>query len=130
MKICSFFGHREVLDDIDETLQEHIRYAIHVLRVTEFYVGGYGAFDRKVVDAMVAIRQEYSRVKLFLSLAYLNTASAKEYDVKRYDGTVFLEGLEYGVKRFAISKRNRLMVNDSDVIICYITHNHGGDIVR
>lgn len=123
MKSCSFFGHRNVLDKIDESLFMQIEYAINTLGVNTFYVGGYGEFDNKVVEVIGKIKNIYPDIKLLLAVAYL---PIKEYDTMYYDGTIFFDGLEFGVKRFAIGKRNRLMVDASDVIICYITHNHGG----
>lgn len=126
MKTCSFFGHRHLYDNVDEKLMEHIEYAINVLDVTAFYVGGYGDFDGKVTSAMIDIRKKYPHVKLYLALAYLPLKKDNIDLSMWYDGTVYFEGLELAVKRFAISKRNSLMVDNSDVIICYIQREHGG----
>lgn len=126
MKTCSFFGHRYLYDNIDEKLIEHIEYAINKLEVIVFYVGGYGNFDSKVTSVMIDIRKKYPHIKLYLALAYLPLEKDNIALSKWYDGTIYFEGLEFAVKRFAISKRNTLIVDNSDVIICYITRDHGG----
>lgn len=126
MKICSFFGHRDVFDDIDNQLVQHIEYAITALGITDFYVGENGAFDKKATQVMLPIRKKYPNIKLTQSLAYLPIKKDPYQTNTWYDDTVFLEGLETAPKRFAISKRNRLMVQHSEVIICYIRTDHGG----
>ncbi|WP_317854210.1 hypothetical protein [Chakrabartyella piscis] len=126
MKTCSFFGHREVSDTIEDKLLEYIEYAINTLGITAFYVGGYGDFDRKVTNLMIPIRNKYPHIQLLLALAYLPTKKDPIDKSNWYDDTVYFDGLEFAPKRFAITKRNRLMVESSDAIICYITRNHGG----
>lgn len=126
MKTCSFFGHRDVYDDIDEKLLEHIEYAINILGITTFYVGGNGDFDKKVAAIMMDVRKKYPQIQLVLAYAYLPTKK-DNIDLSRwYDDTVFFDGLELAMKRFAITKRNTLMVGASDAIICYIKKDHGG----
>ncbi len=123
-KICSFFGHRHVLENIESQLLEHIKYAVEVLQVTDFYIGGYGSFDEQAKRAIIQMKKQYPNIKMYLTLAYMPTKNT--FIDEQYDGSIFFEGLETGVKRFAISKRNRLMVQNSDVIICYITRDYGG----
>jgi hypothetical protein len=40
--------------------------------------------------------------------------------------TLLPDGIETAPRRFAISFRNKWMVNKSDFVICYITHSFGG----
>jgi hypothetical protein len=40
--------------------------------------------------------------------------------------SILLEGIELIHPRYAISWRNRWMIEHSDYVIAYITHNYGG----
>jgi hypothetical protein len=50
----------------------------------------------------------------------------QEYELYDLSETFLPEGIETVPKRFAISWRNKRMVRESSVIICYITHSWGG----
>ena len=47
-----------------------------------------------------------------------------EYD--DFENTIFPEGLETVPKRFAISYRNKWMVEQADIIVTYVSRNFGG----
>ncbi len=123
-KICSFFGHKEMLNTVETELLQHIRYTIETLNIKEFYVGEYGAFDSLAKKCVVKLRKEFPHIKLYLALAYMPTKNTQIDKV--YDGSIFFDGLEFGPKRFAITKRNRIMAKESDVIICYVERKSGG----
>lgn len=40
--------------------------------------------------------------------------------------TIYPEGMEKVPKRYTISWRNKWMVNESDIILCYVRHSSGG----
>ena len=61
------------------------------------------------------------QIGLFLVLAYLNSGR----DVSGYDRTVY-PPLESVQPRFAISNRNRWMVESADVVVAYVHHDWGG----
>ena len=46
-------------------------------------------------------------------------------DESGYDWTVY-PGLENVPRRFAISHRNRYMVDKADFVVAYVTHSWGG----
>lgn len=50
----------------------------------------------------------------------------KEYDMIDYKNTIIPEEIENVPKRFAISHRNRWMVNKSDYVVSFVTHSFGG----
>lgn len=88
---------------------------------TTFYLGGYGAFDSLAASVLREQKKQYPQIKLVLVLAYLNTGR----DTSGYDGTVY-PPLETVPRRFAISHRNRWMVESSDVVVAYVLHDWGG----
>lgn len=123
-KVCAFFGHRDILCDISQSLEQAIRTAITVHGVTAFWVGGYGAFDSCATGIVRRLKKEFPHISLHLILAYLPTEKDPLADT--YDSTIYPEGLELVPKRFAISRRNRWIVEYSDMIIAYVNHRYGG----
>lgn len=90
-------------------------------RATTFYLGGYGAFDSLVASVLRELKKDYPQIELILVLAYLNT----ERNTSGYDSTVY-PPLEAVPRRFAITHRNRWMVDVADVVVAYVLHDWGG----
>lgn len=88
---------------------------------TTFYLGGYGAFDSLAASVLQEQKKRYPQIELILVLAYLNTGR----DTSGYDSTVY-PPLETVPRRFAISHRNRWMVESADVVVAYVLHDWGG----
>ena len=64
---------------------------------------------------------QHPEIELILVLAYFDT----KRDISGYDSTVY-PPLETVPRRFAISHRNRWMVETSDVVVAYVLHDWGG----
>lgn len=88
---------------------------------TTFYLGGYGAFDSLAASVLREQKKRYPYIELVLVLAYLNTGRG----TSGYDSTVY-PPLETVPRRFAISHRNRWMVEVADVVVAYVLHDWGG----
>lgn len=86
-----------------------------------FYLGGYGTFDKLAAAVLREQRKRYPQIELVLVLAYLDASK----DASGYDSTVY-PPLETVPRRFAISHRNRWMVDASDVVVAYVLHDWGG----
>lgn len=86
-----------------------------------FLLGGYGGFDRFAAGVMQGLKKTYPHIKIVLVLAYLNRNECTD----GYDYTLYPE-LEDVPLRFAISKRNERMVEMSDAVVAYVTHDWGG----
>ena len=77
-----------------------------------------------VTQKLIGLRSQkkrYPQIELILVLAYLNTGR----DTSGYDSTVY-PPLETVPRRFAISHRNRWMVESADVVVAYVLHDWGG----
>ena len=118
---CCFFGHREVEDDIESILKETIVQLINE-GVKNFYVGNHGAFDKMVYRVLKKICEENPTVKFAVVLAYLSTKG------NNYSNSIYPEGLEKVPMRFAISHRNKWMIDKSDYVIVYVKRNVGGAV--
>ena len=121
MKSCFFIGHREADERLLPVLQSVIQQLIEEEGVTEFYVGGYGGFDRIAGAAVKQLKAQYPRISLRIMIPY-HPAERPVEAPNGYDGTYYPNGLEGVPKRFRIAKANRLMIDTSDWLIAYVCH--------
>ena len=125
MASCTFFGHRIINKDIKDLLTRQIDNLIAEHGVNVFYVGNNGQFDHLVAAVLRELKSRNPQISYSIVLAYLSERE-KEYNQLSYTETIYPEGLEYTPPRFAISKRNQWMVQQSDYVIAYVEHSIGG----
>lgn len=130
MKYCSFFGHRDFIDNkqLENKIKNQIIYCVENLKIYNFYLGGYGGFDVCCAKYVNDLKKIYPQIKSHLVLAYLNNkfdTYDKMYINNMFDETIY-PPLENTLLRFAISKRNQWIVDNSNYIIFYINHSWGG----
>ena len=122
-KACTFFGHR----DCPETIKPKIRTAVINLienhGVTMFYVGNQGNFDRLVRSVLKEVTTAYPGVGYAVVLAYMPSAKKSADD---FSDTLLPDGIEKVPKRFAISWRNKWMIEHADYVVTYVTRLFGG----
>ena len=122
-KACTFFGHR----DCPETIKPKIRTAVIDLienhGVTMFYVGNQGNFDRLVRSVLKEVTTAYPGVGYAVVLAYMPSAKKSADD---FSDTLLPDGIEKVPKRFAISWRNKWMIEHADYVVTYVTRLFGG----
>ena len=88
---------------------------------TDFYLGGYGDFDHLAALAVHNAKNDCAAIRSFLIIPYME----REYDNCLYDASVY-PPLENVPRKFAILKRNEWMIDQSDVVVAYVTHDWGG----
>lgn len=123
MSICTFFGHRDCPNSIQSKLQEVLVDLIANCKVDMFYVGNQGRFDAIVRNVLRGLKTEYPQIEYAVVLAYM-PGKRTEYD--DYSDTMLPEGIESIHPRYAISRRNNWMLQQSDYVVTYITHAWGG----
>lgn len=118
----TFCGHSQITkaDNIANWLRTVTQDLIEQ-GATTFFLGGYGEFDSLAASILREQKKKYPQIELVLVLAYLNTGR----DVSGYDSTMY-PPLENVPRRFAISHRNRWMVEYADVVVAYVLHDWGG----
>ena len=121
MKSCFFIGHREADEKILPKLVDTVRKLITEENVRCFYVGGYGGFDRIAASAVKSVKRDYPDISLMLVLPY-HPAERPIETPYGFNGTYYPEGLEGTPKRYAITRANRLVLDSSDWLICYVKH--------
>ena len=122
---CSFFGHKDAPSNIYPTLVETINELITNHEINSFLVGNQGSFDSMVLRALRQLKQEHPHISYNVVLAYMPTEK-QEYDPYEFGETMIPEGLETVHPRYAISWRNKWMVNESEYVVAYVKHSWGG----
>ena len=120
--IVTFCGHSQIShsEEVEKWLYAITKKLIDQ-GATTFYLGGYGEFDSLAASVLRMQKKRYPQIELVLVLAYLNTGR----NTSAYDSTVY-PPLETVPRRFAISHRNRWMVESADVVVAYVLHDWGG----
>lgn len=121
MKV-TFCGHSDVAhpEEVRTWLYKTVEKLIQ-LDADMFLLGGYGAFDRMAASVVWDLKQKNPHIQSVLVKPYLD----REMDESKYDWTVY-PGLETVPPRYAISHRNRYMVDEANFVVAYVLHGWGG----
>lgn len=125
MKSCFFIGHSNAGSDVKPLLAEAVERYIVEYGVTDFFVGHYGNFDSMASQVVKEAKQKYPNICLTLVLPYHPAIQPIEIPTG-FDGTYYPWEDEKILKRTAIIKTNRRMVDTCDYLITYAFHFHGG----
>ena len=123
-EVCTFVGHREAPLSLYPYLVEEV-WRLSKNGVSEFWVGGYGAFDQMAERAVREAKIKMPQITLSLILAYLPVGEQKS-ELQKYDNMIYPEGLERVPRRYAIDRRNNWIVHNADFLLAYVTHSWGG----
>lgn len=97
-------------------------------RAADMYLGGYGNFDAFVYDCCKQYQKTHPNVSIYLITPYI-TPQYQEKHLKHqkslYDGIIYPE-IEDKPPRFAISYRNRWMVERADLVVSGVERAYGG----
>lgn len=94
----------------------------------EIYLGGYGGFDNFAYECCRKYKQIHPNISLVFVTPYVTLEYQKNHlddQKRRYDYIIYPE-IEDKPKRYAISYRNKYMVEKSDCVIAYVLHKWGG----
>ena len=127
--IISFFGH----SDFRETNEVELKISALLEKLVgdvpvQIYLGGYGAFDSFAYRCCKKYKSKHPNTSLIFITPYITPEYQKNHlqaISKSYDCIIYPE-IEEKPLKFAISYRNKWMVDKSDVIIAYISRNFGG----
>ena len=76
---------------------------------------------RMALSVVNKTKEAHPDVRAILVLPYLD----RSMDLDAYDGSVY-PPLEKVPRRYAISRRNKWMVDQADVVVAYVIHEWGG----
>ena len=118
MKACTFFGNHSCSNEIYGCLVAAIKELVTTEKADTFYVGNEGNFDKMVQRALYEVKSEFPKIACFTVLAYI--PGKKNPDVlPPVLETIYPEGIEKSLPRFAINSRNEWMINKSYFVIVY-----------
>lgn len=123
---CTFLGHSDCPPTIIHSLKVILKDLIVNHGVDQFYVGNHGSFDFYVSNILKDLKKQYPHIEYYVVLAYVPDNSKKTNNDTYHHDTILPEGIERAPKRFAISYRNRWMVEQADYVVTYITRSFGG----
>ena len=121
MPSCFFIGHREASALILPYIKSAVEKLIQEEKVRDFYVGGYGNFDRLSGEAVLQLKKHFSAIRLYRVLPY-HPADHRKETPDGFDGTYYPDGMEYVPRQYAISRANRAMIDQSTFLISYVWH--------
>ena len=122
MRVCTFFGHQNTPDSIRPKLKQAIEELIVNQDVSMFYVGNHGQFDTMAKNLLRELKATYPQIEYGVVLAYMPKTEQNEQMGDMSDA--FLpEGIETVHPRYAISWRNKWMIQQSDYVVTYVTHS-------
>ena len=114
--VCTFFGHKQLLCNIESSLEKAILNMVNVNKVYTFYVGNNGLFDCLVQKTLCKLALNGLNIKYYVILSRVNEVAIGG----EQDKTLFPEELEHSLPRFAINKRNFWLINNSHYVIAYV----------
>lgn len=123
--VCSFFGHRDTPQKILPALERLVIDLIENQQADMFYVGNQGNFDIMAKKTIKKLQRTYPHITYAVVLAYL-PGERKAFDANAAYETVYPFGLEAIPPKYAIVKRNRWMIAQSDAVITYVRSSFGG----
>ena len=97
-------------------------------RPADMYLGGYGDFDSFAYDCCKKYKKNHPNISLVFVTPYLITDyqhNHSQYQETKFDSILYPE-IEDKPKRYAITYRNKYMVEKADFVVAYITHEWGG----
>lgn len=123
---CCFFGHKVTPSTAAHLIEETINKLISEQGVTSFLVGNQGQFDAMALSVLRNMKIKHPSIMYNVVLAYMPSVGSAEWNPYEYGETMLPEGIEVVHPRYAISWRNKWMVNESDIVVCYINRSWGG----
>lgn len=117
---CTFFGHSDAGDEIEEKLKTVI-ISLAEDGVDTFYVGTHGNFDKMAYKLLCNLSQAYD-FKFFTVLSHIPVKDLKQ----KLKNTIVPEGIENVPPRCGIIYRNKWMADKADFVITYVNRSFGG----
>lgn len=134
MQTCCFTGHRQLPSEEQTEIANKLERVIATLYqkgIRYYGAGGALGFDALAARTVIRLRESYPDMKLILVLPCLTqTRGWKPEDVAEYEcikaqaDKVVYTAQQY--TRGCMHRRNRHLVDNSSVCVCYLAKDNGG----
>lgn len=124
MKTIAFFGHRrlrcgDISDRVKKVMENYLDQEIHCL------IGTHGEFDNLVLSVCRELRNSFPNIRITLIFTTLTVFNKKADEVcaiaELYkDVETMIYEIEQEHFKNRIVESNKRMVDESDVVICYV----------
>ncbi len=123
----AFIGHREIYGHyrLEDEIEQIVRDKLYEKEYVEFYVGRNGDFDISVASAIKKAQNVIGHHNSCLILLQAYPMKNDEYYKKFYDEVQYPVDSRTHPK-VAITKRNRWMIENADLFVCYVEREKGG----
>ena len=125
-KSCCFCGHRFVFQNINDKVREIITDLLENKGVTVFYTGHMGDFDELCESIVRNLKSCHRNIKIYWVIPYYMkriNANKEQYSIL-FDEIISPDFGDVHYKQ-AIKMRNQWLVDNSDIIICYVKQDGG-----
>ena len=78
-----------------------------------------------VQTSLAALQNTYPEIVCLEVFAYM-PGQKEDFQIPKKLETIYPDGLENTPRKFAIDRRNRWMVEQSEVVICFVKHPYSG----
>jgi len=124
----TLFGHRDlyISPNIEKKLYIILTDLIRKKPYIEFYIGRNGCFDIFAASIIKRAQRNIGHENSEMILTLYRTEKNIEYYEKYYDNVIIPECVSKVHPKGAITKRNKWMIEESNLLICYVKHKKGG----
>ena len=126
MSFCTFFGHRDTPKEIEPILQATLINLIEKHGVNCFLVGNEGDFDKIVKRNLRLLKIDYPHILFFVVLAYMPGKKGEDFLEENFENIACPYIFDKRSPKYAIPKRNRWLIKNSDFVVTYVTKTTGG----
>ena len=129
--IITFAGHSLLTekDELSKAVRQIITEIIKKADKVSFYCGGYGDFDMICQGVCRSVKKDFPNCETVFVTPYMTDSQQKKIDCllenRVYDAVIY-PPLESVPLKYAISRRNKWMVDSADLIIAYVKYKSGG----
>lgn len=127
--ICAFLGHRDTIIsfELEERLKQTIKELIYK-GYNEFWCCDQGNFDWIVRKVLLEIKKENRLIYVCYVSAYNPDKFAKMrlQWLEEHFEIIYPNEAADGPQRFAIKRRNKYIIENADIFVCYVEYETGG----
>ena len=124
----ALFGHRDLSEHqrVESGLSDILTNLIRTKQYVEIYIGRNGEFDIFAASVVKRVQKRLGGENSELVLVLPYGVRDIEYYEKYYDSIVIPECVEGAHPKGAITKRNRWMIQECDLLVCFVERDFGG----